>query len=84
MGDVVNGIKWEKYISDGNLERDCKSCWAKNICTRCAHENYTYTGELEKPDPFHCELKKAVMEEAIKMYIKLKMAEDIDIESVLI
>lgn len=83
VGDVINGIKWEKYISDGNLERDCKSCWAKNICTRCAHENYIYTGELEKPDPFHCELKKAVMEEAIKLYIKLKMAEDIDIESVL-
>lgn len=83
VGDVIKGINWEKYISASNLEKDCKLCWAKNICTRCAHENYTYTGELEKPDSFHCELKKAVMEEGIKMYIKLKMAEDIDIESAL-
>lgn len=71
VGNIDNDVNLKKFELDRNYLSVCSSCWAKNLCSRCAQENYTYTGDVMKPDPVRCELKKIVIEEGIKMYIRL-------------
>ena len=71
VGNIDKDVNLKKFELDSKYLSTCSSCWAKNLCSRCAQENYTYTGDVTKPDPVRCELKKIVIEEGIKMYIRL-------------
>lgn len=71
VGNTSESINWERFICKCSYDKYCSGCWGKNICARCAQENYEYTGDLEKPDLLRCEFKKIVMEAGIKLFIRL-------------
>lgn len=73
IGDIYNGMDknwYQKFAMRfvDNLE-PCKTCWAKYLCGGgCAHEAFTYNGDLFKPYSKRCELTKKEIEIALSLY----------------
>lgn len=56
----------------------CNDCWIKNLCVGgCVHTNFSLTGDINVPYEPHCEYKRKIVAEAIKIYLRLS-DEEID------
>ena len=78
IGNVYCGVNKDKYQKGVRDEltlknrNKCDECWAYAICGGgCPSENFLSNGSARKPIEDYCVVKQNVIEEMIKIYIKL-------------
>lgn len=72
IGNRLDGLNWEKLSRNNNLDKYCENCWAGCLCNKCAHANYNFTGNLEKPGEVWCEFRKLIVELSLKLFINIQ------------
>lgn len=77
IGNLETGIFPEKKEILENLYADkikyCKNCWARYMCGgECFAVGNMTSGEITKPEPNMCELKKYLLELSVYFWTRLR------------
>ena len=81
LGSLDKGLLPEKMQKMENLYADkipaCKNCWARYSCGgECFAEGFLNSGEMEKPVPAMCELKKYLIQLSIYFWTTLRFSHE--------
>ena len=77
LGNVDEGFNKKKLDEVSELRMNkvepCRSCWMRNLCGGgCFHEHKVANGDIARIDPLFCLLQEAELEQAIRIYLRLK------------
>ncbi len=68
-------IDFSKY--DDFQNKDCEKCMLNCLCNHCYGMNYICTGDVSKPDPFHCAAFKTIYVANCRHQLRMAMKHDI-------
>lgn len=71
VGDIENGVDWNKFYTKRIQNKDCSKCWAAPICNEgCPQVKLVNCGNVNSNYYLWCEHNKFLIGQALRLYVK--------------